>query len=323
MIIEQIENHIMYGSESPTLDFKKDQYPIAKGSKKHELLKDISAMANHPDKGDKFIIIGVKDKTYYPVETLHDEAQYQEYVNSNIEPHINFEYRSYLHEGNQLAYFRIFNNTQKPYLLKNNINTSEKSIYRAGDGFIRSGSSTRRLLRDDFEKMYRDRYSMPDRKSDIEVECYLMHAVHRVLERYNLYLIDVSIKNNSNQSISVGVELKFKKPSESFTLMRHEEAISYIEEEEETRKGFRNSNPPPYYIKPSSRTSIHGSDGYYSLALKRDIVIPQSKQVSNLYSGNLVMFGAKSGSSIEGEITVRSDSFSSGPLVHKFNLQIP
>jgi hypothetical protein len=326
MTTTKIEDLILYGAENPSLDFKKEQYPIEKGPRKHELLKDISAMANHPDNSDKYIIIGIKNSsdgnnTYHPIEKLHDEAQYQQYVESNLEPHINFEYRSYLHKGEQLAYFRIFNNSQRPYLFKCDVSSEKRNEYKLGDGFIRVGSSTRRLKRDDFEKIYRDRYSSPDRKSEVSVNCYLMKATLDVLGLYNFNFIDMSIKNNSTQSIIVGVELKFKKPSESFTVMRRHEAIEYIRQEESLKNQYvRSIND---HLTPSFMTTIYGYNGVYILELKNNITISQSKRIHDIFSKDLVIVGAKSGERIEGEITVRSDSFPSGPLVHPFQLVIP
>lgn len=68
---------IKYGSESSTIDFKKVGYPTVKHAKKHEIIKDIIAMANHPSNEDKFIIIGVKDQDLFNIEEQVDDAQYQ------------------------------------------------------------------------------------------------------------------------------------------------------------------------------------------------------------------------------------------------------
>lgn len=59
---DKIKELIEYHSESHLLDFKREQYLLGKNPKKYELLKDISAMANHPSNDDKYIIIGVVEK---------------------------------------------------------------------------------------------------------------------------------------------------------------------------------------------------------------------------------------------------------------------
>jgi len=126
---KSLDEILAYESESHSIDFKKEQYPVKKDAKKHEFLKDISAMANHPSDEDKYIIIGVKEgngvaSEFYEVTNLIDEAKYRQYLNTNIEPKINFEYKSFMHKGFRLAYFRIFENMDRPYLFKKVVRNS-------------------------------------------------------------------------------------------------------------------------------------------------------------------------------------------------------
>lgn len=119
---ETIFNLIENESENTKLDFKLEQYPIEKGNiKKGEFLKDMCAFANFISKEDKFIIIGAEEEngiavSFKSIDNLHDQASYQQFLNQYIEPEINFEYREIIHEGNRLAYFRLFNNNKRPYL---------------------------------------------------------------------------------------------------------------------------------------------------------------------------------------------------------------
>lgn len=97
-----VEDIIAYYSESHSVDFKKTQYPITKHNKKHKLLKDVSAMANHPSNEDKYIIIGVEEENgkafgFSAITEVIDEANYQQYINSSIEPEIRFEYKSLIY----------------------------------------------------------------------------------------------------------------------------------------------------------------------------------------------------------------------------------
>lgn len=162
-----IEDLIRYGSESPQLDFKRDQYPLGADAVKNEILKDLSAFANYPSDQDKYIIIGVVDEAgiasaFCDIATLTDEAKYQQFVHANIEPPINFEYKRHVHGNHQLAYFRIFNNTKRPYLFKNEIKTNGKVEFRIGDGYIKQGSSTRKMNREDLERIYANRHAQQD-----------------------------------------------------------------------------------------------------------------------------------------------------------------
>src|SRR4030042_2782121 len=112
---ETVKTILQYYSESHSIDFKMEQYPIEKHEKKHELLKDISAIANHPSEEDKYIIIGVIEKDgkasgFQDIKKLIDQAKYQQYIDSNIEPNINFEYKAFEFNGHILAFFRIYKN---------------------------------------------------------------------------------------------------------------------------------------------------------------------------------------------------------------------
>ena len=104
-----LEQKIKYDCEGPTLDYKKEEYPLGKNNKRNEFLKDICAFANHHSDEDKFIIIGVEEengvaKDFFEIENITDEASYQNFANENIEPTINFEYKSF-----------IINNSSKVY----------------------------------------------------------------------------------------------------------------------------------------------------------------------------------------------------------------
>jgi predicted HTH transcriptional regulator len=58
-MIEKLVEIIKYHSESVYVDFKSQEYPLGKNGKKNEILKDISAMANHPSNEPKYIVIGI------------------------------------------------------------------------------------------------------------------------------------------------------------------------------------------------------------------------------------------------------------------------
>jgi len=211
-----IENH----SENKLLDFKIEQYLLGKKSKKHELLKDISAMANCLSNEDKFIIIGVKEVNgkaddFSNVEELIDDAKYQDYLIGNITPLINFEYNSHIYKGHKLAYFRIYDNHDRPYLLKKDVKnaSNDKNAFRVGDGFKRIGTNTKKLDRIDFDNIYKSKNEMTDRSDDLEIitkHHKIMDAEISTSENYKndeYFLIDFQIFNNSPKKISVFYQL--------------------------------------------------------------------------------------------------------------------
>ena len=82
------EDIIKYEVESSTYDFKLEEYKLGKHTKKTDILVDISAMANHPSDGEKYILIGIKKKNgeiikIQFIENVTDDAIYQQYVNEH------------------------------------------------------------------------------------------------------------------------------------------------------------------------------------------------------------------------------------------------
>jgi predicted HTH transcriptional regulator len=134
-----VENIIKNDCESQVLDFKREPYQLGKNPKKYELLKDFCAFVNNPSNLDKYIIIGVNEHegralSFRTVNNDVDEAGYQQYIYQNIEPPITFEYKSFQYQSYTLSYFRIFNNTKRPYLFKSDIKDpiTNKLLFRIG-----------------------------------------------------------------------------------------------------------------------------------------------------------------------------------------------
>ena len=135
------------------LDFKAIQYSREKHS---DLLKDLIAFANADIEGDRFIIIGVmndetKEKVFKGIkkEEFVDSAIYHQLIRDNVEPDINFDYFLHSYLGKDFAIFRIFDCSNKPYLMK-----KDNGSLRKGDGWIRKGTHQPRLIRRDFDAIY-------------------------------------------------------------------------------------------------------------------------------------------------------------------------
>ncbi|MDF2882851.1 MAG: ATP-binding protein [Clostridiaceae bacterium] len=151
-IIYLIEN----GHENEYLDFKAKDY-VDKG----EFLIDIMSMANSMDEGDKYIIIGVKDKIngekeIIGIEETKEQAEFQQLVNENIEPKIKFEYRTIQYKDKILGYYEISkDNKDRPYMAKKQY-TKGRNI-RQGECFIRKNSTNSIALRRDYDIFYNER----------------------------------------------------------------------------------------------------------------------------------------------------------------------
>jgi len=316
---------IKYYSESHNVDFKFLPYPTEKHDKKNEILKDISAMANHLSDEDKYIIIGFKRKNgtvlkFSDVTNPVDQAEYQQFLDSNIEPQINFDYQTTFYEGHQLAYFKIHDNTVRPYLFTNNVRNSlnpDKIDFKKGDGYIRVGTSTNKMTRDDFEKIYEKRYKIIDRKSDIKVTPYINECEDGEFSIIGLKYFDFRIENLSNQSINLDVELKIYKNFEIAFVPKYE-----FENELAKAKG---GTFPPIINSVFSHVRFENHPEYLKVSrvkLRTEnamVHIAQNDLEDEIFS-KMILYKEKEPSIIKAEISIRSDSFTDGFLVNKIEL---
>jgi len=144
-VTNEILNQLRYRSESVDLDFKQAQYRFsgAGEQEKSELLKDILALANSWREGNGYILIGFKDCTPEPAEvtgiseTDHiDDAQIQQFVNSKVEPPLNFRYEERMFEGKRIAVISI-PKQQRPFSI-----ATQYGKVRSNVVYVRRGSAT-------------------------------------------------------------------------------------------------------------------------------------------------------------------------------------
>jgi hypothetical protein len=136
---------LLYEEESPTLDFKRDQYPFAKASEeeKSELLKDILGMANAWRRSEAFILIGVEDvrggrSNVYGIPAADHLADHalQQFVNNLTNRPVRFGYEVFGFEGKQVGIIRV-EQQPRPFYLKRDYGKLKKN-----EVYVRRGSST-------------------------------------------------------------------------------------------------------------------------------------------------------------------------------------
>lgn len=324
---QKVIDIIAYSSENHSIDFKKLQYPIGKHAKKHELLKDISAMANHPSNEDKYIIVGVKEKNgianvFHNLTEIVDEAKYQEYLGSNIEPHLNFEYSLLKYQDYQLAYFRIYKNNDRPYLLKREVRNAvngNKIEYREGDGFIRVGTSTKKITRQIFDDIYDSKQKSIDRKQDLKITPHFGVPNDELLGDLDVHYLDIDIENISTRSIDFDIEMKVYRSS-NFSLLS----------EPDIRKAINENKGSNFYSIgqvsiPSFHVDIEEYEDFIIISRtklryeKTAVSIEQKKTEKNIFNQYLFVV-EKTPSKIKCEITIRSDDFTEGILSKSFEI---
>ncbi len=331
-IINLIENE----SENTKLDFKLEQYPIEKGNiKKAEFLKDMCAFANLTSKDDKFIIIGAEERNgiaigFKPIIELHDQATYQQFLNQYIEPEINFEYKEFIYQENRLAYFRIFNNDKRPYLFKEEYkdNLPKGNHYRMGTGFVRTGTSTRTLKRDDFEKIYSERFSNKDRSADITFDITIGRFLNSSFRDGHIKHLQVDVSNLSNASIDLDVEAKIL--NNTGVNARYTQDIE-LESIEKSRKNSLFSYtahldqmiPPHVYLDMNVEFKNYGDYSLYEITPQKGthtaLRVKQQGTVCDIFNGQIALVFSRA-AEVEIELIVRSNEFPNGPKTFAYKI---
>ncbi|HSI34686.1 MAG: helix-turn-helix domain-containing protein [Phycisphaerae bacterium] len=134
---------LLYEEETPTLDFKRDQYPFAKATEeeKSELLKDILGMTNAWRRSEAYVLIGVDDvrggrSTVYGVQGHLDDHALQQFVNNLTNRPVRFGYEAFGFEGHQIGIIRIEQQPRPVYLKR------DYGKLRKNEVYVRRGSST-------------------------------------------------------------------------------------------------------------------------------------------------------------------------------------
>jgi hypothetical protein len=136
---------LLYEEESPTLDFKRDQYRFVKASEdeKSELLKDILGFVNAWRRSEAYILIGVEDVRGQRKRVVGiggsdhlDDHSLQQFVNNLTNQPVRFHYQAFEFEEKQVGIFVIEEQTRPVYLKRDYGKLLKEKVY------VRRGSST-------------------------------------------------------------------------------------------------------------------------------------------------------------------------------------
>jgi len=153
---EKLFRTLLYQSEGPDLDFKRDQFAFegADDLSKSKLLKDILTFANSWRLGDAHVLIGVEDLSNgrrdprgIPVGDHIDDASLQQFVNSKANREVNFSYEAFHYDGKSFGVITI--PKQKRPLYANR----DFGIVKKDEVYFRRGSSCAVATIDDIYQM--------------------------------------------------------------------------------------------------------------------------------------------------------------------------
>lgn len=156
MINDDLLDQLRHKGEGPDLDFKQAQYPFSSASdhQKAELLKDILAMANAYRDAPGYILIGFRDRTPHPAELIGisatdhiDDATLQQFVNSKVDPQLQFGYEERMFDGQHIAVITVPKQS-RPFALTKDFGHLKKGVV-----YVRRGSSTGEASMSEVSKM--------------------------------------------------------------------------------------------------------------------------------------------------------------------------
>lgn len=192
---ENIYGLIKKGYECEFLDFKKVQYHKEIF---HELIIDIMSMANSSHRGDKYIILGVKDKPNGNREIFGiskdefiDSSIYQNVILDNIEPEIKFDYFPIDYENRLLGIIKIHtSNTDKPYMLKKRYKHLNEGLCK-----VRKGSNNTYATRKDCDNFY-------SAKEQFEIK-FMENSLMAVYDEQGCARTSVTIRNLTKKPVVI------------------------------------------------------------------------------------------------------------------------
>lgn len=329
-IIEIIE----YENESHRVDFKKIEYPLGKDTKKNEILKDFSAFANHLSDDDKFIIIGIKEKEDKSKETFGidnptDEAKYRQFINENIEPQINFEYNHFYYKDKTICVFKLSENNNRPYLFnkdcKNPIDS--KTEFKYGDGFIRVGTSTKKIGRKELDDINENKKKYQNRQEDIDFVPVIGKPSDKEIKKWDVKYLDLKITNKSNKSIDIDVEIILKK-SQDYEILLEEDFLREIQKKENLQKKSSPFSPIVHIINPIlSNIHINSRENEAEFIVERNqlknkfaLTLAQNSINDNVFLQSIILLERNS-NIIEAQVLIRSDDFTKGALIKNITFE--
>ena len=153
--LSEILQLVQMRPEQIVFDAKRDFTAPRDGETRAEFVKDVVAIANGTafTRGPGFIVYGVDGQRADPivgVSTQYDDASLQQLVSSHVEPAIEFVFYDDVDAGagRRIAVLHIAPSKQPFHVVVKDVGS-----LRDGTSFIRQGSSTRGLRRQDWMRL--------------------------------------------------------------------------------------------------------------------------------------------------------------------------
>lgn len=260
-----IKNH----KESELVDFKQEFYHK---EKTQDLIKDIVSFANASDNEEKYIIFGVDDDSNIlevDYDSIRDISEINQILKEYCEPYIKVELHRFTYNEKKLLALVIFDNADRPYLIKKDYKKKGDTLLRAGDIYIRHGATNFKANRDDLDSIYENREKIQLVVKDNLIQFINLRHGHK---KEKVGYLQILIDNNSNKSIVVhngSIHWQYHNTDT-------ESPIVYIEQMQDGfSKELTNINVKPFQLQAHSQYQamlfVKVSDGMIEIIKNKEL----------------------------------------------------
>lgn len=162
-------------------------------------------MANSNYEGDKYIIVGVKDKKgnnkeVIGIDEVREQAEFEQLVHENIEPAIKYEFKTIDYDDKMVGYYKISaENKDSPYMFRKRIGDGTK--IDTGDCFIRVNSVNQKARRRNFDRFYNEKTEVRVMIKSFFIYIRTMDKNYRLIDGPVYAPLDINIFNKSKNKI--------------------------------------------------------------------------------------------------------------------------
>jgi len=185
---------LLHEDESPSLDFKQEQYPFKKATKdqKGELLKDILAFVNAWRHSDAYILVGVEEvrgarSTVIGVSEHLDDASLQQFVNDKTNRPAQFSNHEHTLDGKEVGILLIPLQDRPVYLTASYGKLAKQTVY------IRRGSSTDIATPDEISRMGSLAQPTPALTPTLDLQFYDRRKDQMLGNRVELHTVNIEL----------------------------------------------------------------------------------------------------------------------------------
>ena len=177
------------------------------------------------------------------------------------------------------------------------------------------------MVRSDFERIYKNRYSKKDRKSDLIITPTLIDLIDfPAKDAIGVKILDLNIENESTASIDFDIEIKVFK-SNYYKIITNTEFERIMNEQSSNRSIITNVVLPNFHVENEEKDEYFIFRRTKLRNMKTAVSIAQLYTEKEVYGKEILIIFNES-CKVSFEVTIRSDDFTEGALNQRFEVNI-